>query len=111
METFDARAGRWQPITRDELDALVAAQLACCTPDQQAAFAALRVPFHAVPLHRLGTVEPVWVVAHLADGWLYYEDVEEGFDMGVPGEDGALPARGCDQLELTHILHRAGCVG
>lgn len=111
MEPFDARAGRWEPITRDELDALVAAQLARCTPDQQAAFAALRVPFHTVPLHRLGAVEPVWVVAHLADGWLYYEDVEEGFEMGVPGEDGALPARGCNQYELTHILYQQAHAG
>jgi len=111
MEPFDACAGCWQPITRDELDALVAAQLARCTHEQQAAFAALRVPFHTVPLHRLAKVEPVWVVAHLADGWLYYEDVEGGFEVGVPCEDGALPERGCSQLELTHVLHRLEYVG
>ena len=111
MPPFDTRAGGWKPITREGLAALVVAQLARCTHGQQAVFAAQRVPFHTVPLHRLGVVEPVWVVALLADGWLYYEDVEEGFEVGVPGEDGALPERGCDQLELTHALHRIGYVG
>lgn len=101
----------WQPLTLVEMDALVAEQLGNCTPDQQAVFAARRVAFHTVPLHRLGEVEPVWVVAHLVEGWLYYEDVEEGFEVGVPGEDGALPEAGCDQLELTHVLHRLGYVG
>ena len=111
MEPCDTRAGRWEPITRDDLDAVVAAQLARGTPDQQAAFSAQRVPFYTVPLHRLGAVEPVWVVAHLADGWLYYEDVEEGFEVGVPGADGALPERGCNQYELTHILYQQAHAG
>lgn len=102
---------RWRPLTRAEMDARVAQQLGNCTPDQQAAFAAQRVPFYMLPLHRLGNVEPVWVVAHFGEGRLYYEDVEEGFEVGVPGADGALPEGGCNQLELTHILHRLGYVG
>lgn len=102
---------RWRPLTRAEMEALVTQQLGDCTPDQRAAFAAQRVPFHTVPLHRLGDVEPVWVVAHLAEGWLYYEDVEEGFEVAVPCADGALPEGGCNQLELTHVLHRLGYVG
>ncbi len=111
MQPSDTRTGCWTPITREELDALVAAQLARCTLDQQAAFAAQRVAFHTMPLYRLGEVEPVWVVAHLADGWLYYEDVEEGFEVGVPGEDGALPERACNQYELTHILYQQAHAG
>ncbi|AWH51226.1 hypothetical protein C1925_19670 [Stenotrophomonas sp. SAU14A_NAIMI4_5] len=103
--------GPWRPLTRAEMEALVAKQLGDCTPDQQAAFATLRVLFHTVPLHRLGGVEPVWVVAHLADGWLYYEDVEEGFEVSVPGEDGALPERACNQYELTHILYQQAHAG
>ncbi|AWH26971.1 hypothetical protein [Stenotrophomonas sp. YAU14D1_LEIMI4_1] len=98
----------WQPITFSELEALVAAQLGRCTPAQQAAFARLRVPFHHVPVHRLGAVEQVWVVAHTPAGWLYYEDVEEGFETGRPDAHGVLAERGCDQLELTHLLHRLG---
>jgi len=103
--------GPWRPLTLAEMEALVAKQLGDCTHDQRAAFAAQRVPFHTVPLHRLGKVEPVWVVAHFAEGWLYYEDVEEGFEVGVPGADGALPERGCNQYELTHILYQRAHAG
>lgn len=96
----------WQPITREELETLVARQLQDCSPVQRASFESLRVPFHAVRLHRLGMIEWVWAVAQLPEGLLYYEDVEEGFEVGTPGEDGVLPNQGCSQLTLTHILHR-----
>ncbi|MGB5907060.1 MULTISPECIES: hypothetical protein [Stenotrophomonas] len=96
----------WQPITREELAILISQQLRACSPVQRAAFESLRLPFRAVRLHRLGMIESVWVVAQLPEGLLYYEDVEEGFEVGTPGEDGVLPDRGCSQLTLTHILHR-----
>ncbi|RTQ86081.1 MULTISPECIES: hypothetical protein [Stenotrophomonas] len=96
----------WQPITQEELATLISRQLQDCSPIQRAIFDSLRVPFRAVRLHRLGMIERVWVVAQLPDGLLYYEDVEEGFEVGTPGEDGVLPGRGCSQLALTHILER-----
>lgn len=96
----------WQPITREELAILISQQLQACSPVQRAVFESLRLPFRAVRLHRLGMIESVWVVAQLPEGLLYYEDVEEGFEVGTPGEDGVLPDQGCSQLTLTHILHR-----
>lgn len=102
MDSLDS----WLPITREELEALIARQLQDCSPGHRAIFETLRVPLRAMPLHRLGTIESVWVVAQLPGGLLYYEDVEEGFEVGAPGEDGVLPDRGCSQLALTHVLHR-----
>lgn len=98
----------WQPITIEQLEAVVAAQLGACAAEQQAAFASLRVQFFSVPISRLGAVESVLVVARLPSGLLYFEDVEEGFEIGVPGADGVLPDQGCNQLELRHVLTRAG---
>jgi hypothetical protein len=98
----------WQPITIPELEAIVAAQLAACTPEQQAAFAAYRVPFYSIPLSRLEAIESALVVAELPTGLLYFEDVEEGFEIGTPGPGGVLPDQGCNQLELAHVLTRAG---
>lgn len=98
----------WQPITAAELEAIVSEQLAACSPQQQAAFTEYRVPFYSVPLSRLGAVESALVVARLPAGLLYFEDVEEGFEIGVPGPDGVLPDQSCNQLELTHVLYRAG---
>lgn len=98
----------WQPMMIAELEALVAKQLAGCSPEQQTAFATYRIPFTPHPISRLGGIESVLVVAELPSGLLYFEDVEEGFVVGVPTADGVLPDQGCDQLELTHALHRVG---
>lgn len=98
----------WQPITADNLDALVTEQLRACSSAQQAAFARYRVPFYAVPIHRLGSVEWVFVVAEFASGVLYYEDVEEGFEVSALGADGSIPNRGCNQYELRHVLAHLG---
>ena len=99
---------KWQPVTVDELKAIVEKQLVNCSPRQRAAFASFRVPFYFVPIHRLGALERVLVVAHLPSGLLYFEDVEDGFEVGNLNEDGALHPQTCDQLDLTHALSRAG---
>ncbi|RYE71217.1 MAG: hypothetical protein EOO81_06430 [Oxalobacteraceae bacterium] len=98
----------WQPITVVELEAVVAKQLAACSPEQRVAFAKYRVPFYSMPLSRLGGVESALVVASLPGGLLYFEDVEEGFELGVPDAHGVLPNQGCNQFDLTHVLYRAG---
>ena len=72
------------------------------------AFTSCRVPFYPVPLSRLGAIESALIVAELPTGLLYFEDVEEGFEIGTPGPDGVLPDQGCNQLELAHVLTRAG---
>ena len=98
----------WKPITVSELEQVIARQLQACTSAQQVAFASLRVPIYPTPLRRLGNVEPVLVIAELGDGLIYFEDVEEGFEIGVPGPDGVLPEASNMQYELCHLLHRAG---
>ena len=97
----------WEPISLTELEALVAEHLRFCTPLQRESFARWRVPLYQVPIRRFGVLESVWVVAELPSGLLYYEDVEEGFEIGALGSDGALIEAGCHQYELTHVLARA----
>lgn len=97
----------WRPITIEKLELVVAEQLLACSPSQRAAFASYRVPFYAVPMRRFGGLASVLVVAELPGGLLYYEDVEEGFEVGGP-EDGVLPDAPCQQFELTHVLCQAG---
>jgi len=86
----------------------VADQSLGCSLAQQIAFASYRVPFYPVPFQRSSTLEQVFVVAELPSGLLYYEDVEEGFEVGVLDANGILQDHGCHQLELTHALSRAG---
>jgi hypothetical protein len=98
----------WQPITVVELQALVADQLPNCSSAQQVAFASYRVPFYSVAFRRGRALEQVLVVAELPSGLLYYEDIEEGFEVGTLDADGILQDHGCNQLELTDALSRAG---
>lgn len=98
----------WQPISLAALQELVAKELQRCSQKQKEAFARFRVPFYQVPIHRFGNHESVWVVAKLPSGLLYYEDVEEGFELGVLDEDGELQDHGCNQYDLSHILAQAG---
>ena len=98
----------WQPITAVELSEIVDRQLSNCSPSQRSAFEAARVPFYAAPLYRLGAIEPVLVVAEIGDSVIYFEDVEEGFEIAKAGLDGVLPEPSNMQFELCHVLHRAG---
>ena len=71
----------WQPITAKEVEALVAAQLSGCSVEQQQFFERCKVAPRLVPIERFGNVESVFVVAQNRDFVLYYEDVEEGFNI------------------------------
>ncbi|MDH0863375.1 hypothetical protein [Mitsuaria sp. GD03876] len=91
-----------------ELEALVEAALQRCTPDQRDAFSRYRVPFYEVPIRRGDALERVHVVAHLPLGLLYYEDVEEGFEVSTLAADGAIAEPGANQFDLRHILFQMG---
>jgi hypothetical protein len=94
----------WKPISESELEALLDRELSNCTAEQQDIFARYRVAPYKVSIHRLGNLEEVFVVAELPTGVVYYEDVEEGFELDHLGADGAIPEQGCNQYELRHVL-------
>ena len=97
---------RWRPINLDDLECLVDKQLLSCSPDQQLLFEEYRVPFYHRPINRMGKIELVYVVAWLGDEALYYEDIEDGFELGRPDAEGIIPSRGGNQYELRHLLGR-----
>jgi len=94
----------WQPISAAELDALLAVQIADCTPEQQEFFDRCKVTPYLVPITRFGETEAVFVVARAGDLVLYYEDVEEGFNISMLSPDGSIATPGYNQCELTHAL-------
>src|SRR5262245_40450808 len=73
----------WEPITSAELEKLIEAQLSACTPAEVTRFHYVRVPLRAVCIRRLGNVEQVFVVAERDGTVIYYEDVEEGFNLSA----------------------------
>ncbi|WP_269792317.1 hypothetical protein [Stenotrophomonas sp. Iso1] len=94
----------WQPISAEELDALVARQLSDCSIEQQRIFEQCKVVPYLAKIDRLGTVETVFVVAKAGNIALYYEDVEEGFNISDLLPDGTISSRACEQWELRHAL-------
>ena len=94
----------WKPISKIEIVELLKEQLNDCSLEQQVFFEKYSVLPYKVPIHRLGKVEDVFVVAAFPSGILYYEDVEEGFEFVILEEDGAIHNQGCNQFELKHVL-------
>lgn len=94
----------WRSISESELNELIDRELDNCTAEQKTLFTRYRVPLYRVPIHRLGHLEEVFVVAELYGGVIYYEDVEEGFEFDRLGPDGAISKQGANQHELRHVL-------
>lgn len=92
------------PISQSELETLLVKALEHCTQVQREAFAIHRTPPYKVPIRRFGTIEEVFVVAVFGSDVLYYEDVEEGFELARLDAEGMLPEHKCNQFELTHVL-------
>jgi len=96
----------WQPVTQEELESLLAAHLADCSPDEQRLFARCKVDPHLAPINRAGNIESVFVVARMRDLVMYYEDVEEGFNISLLSPDGAIASPGFEQWELGQALRQ-----
>ncbi|MUV12587.1 hypothetical protein [Noviluteimonas gilva] len=94
----------WQPVTTAELAALLEAQLADCSLEQKQLFERIKVAPRLAPIDRSGNVEHVFVVAQVRDLALYYEDVEEGFNISPLGQGGEIASPGSEQWELRHAL-------
>lgn len=96
----------WEPISMEELLALMKAQSSECPADQLERFQAFRLEPYKVGIERFGTIEQVYVVARKGDEVVWFDDVEEGFEISVLGPDGNLPPGFAGQFELHHVINR-----
>ncbi len=90
----------------EQVEAILSEELRACTPEQAAFVGEYRVASREVPLGRFGRWESAIVVAQRGDVVLYWEDVEEGWELSPLDSQGRIGNRGCNQLELRHALHR-----
>lgn len=103
----------WKSATFEEVRRKVEADLAACSPEQVSAFLKYAVQPYAAPLIRYGRQETVIVVARKATEVIYWEDVEEGFNLSPIDAGGCILEHRCNQdclgLALnTWIENRAG---
>lgn len=50
--------------------------------------------------------ETVVVVAEINKRILYYDDVEEGWELECPSATGGVDSRFCNQYELSHVMYQ-----
>jgi hypothetical protein len=96
----------WTPINRDALQALVNAQFTQCPPALRSIFEARKVDPYLASIRRPYSQEPeqVFVVARKDDVVMYYEDVEEGFNLSPISNDGWIVEPGFEQDILRWAL-------
>lgn len=95
----------WSPISASELDALVELQLSECTLMERELFAQYRIPFRAAAIERSGRFESVFIVAMHRAVAMYFEDVEEGFNLSPLRSDGSIAQPGWQQWSLQEALN------
>jgi hypothetical protein len=98
--------GTWEPISESELKELLARQLQDCDASLRATYEAYRVEPYQVPISRFGKWEQAFVVARKGLEVMYYEDVEEGFNLSRLTLEGSIMEPGYNQDELKFALQR-----
>ena len=96
----------WKPATIDEVKEIVKADLKRCNADQVAVFQQYSVEPLLAPIVRYGKEESVVVVARKSNEVIYWEDVEEGFNISVVGPEGRILEHWCNQDNLSVALNR-----
>jgi hypothetical protein len=91
---------QWKPTTLDEVRAIVKDDLEKCDPDQIASFRQVSVEPHFAPIRRYGKLEKVVIVARKLNDVMYWEDVEEGFNISPLGPNGLILEHWCNQDDL-----------
>jgi hypothetical protein len=95
----------WKPATREYVAQLLASQLQQLSPAQRERWGAMAVPFRTVPI----SAEPgysVHVVAEIEGRVIYFEDVEERWNVAPLTSRGEIDSRGSEQDNLSRLLSR-----
>ncbi|QIL90512.1 hypothetical protein GNX18_12655 [Microbulbifer sp. SH-1] len=97
---------KWQPITEAELEKVI--ELQCSDLDQGDLeyFESIRVPLTYIKIERWGNSELVFMVAKSGSSVVYYEDIEEGFEISGLNEEGVVIGSSKNQFTLEHVVNQ-----
>jgi hypothetical protein len=96
----------WKPATMDEVKDILKAELKECNSEQLANFRQHAIEPHFAPIVRYGITGNVVVVARKSDEVIYWEDIEEGFNISLVSPDGRVLEHWCNKDELGVALDR-----
>jgi hypothetical protein len=92
-----------KPQEPEAIEVLLEEDVAALHPTHRARFESIQVsPRRLAVNDRIGG--SVWVVAEHGGGVIYWSDVEEGWEFGMPSAGGSLRTRGSNQLTLSHLM-------
>jgi hypothetical protein len=94
-----------QVSTIEAVKNIVRDDLIECDDKQAAAFERYAVEPYLAPVLRYGEAESLVVVARREDEVIYWEDVEEGFNVSPVGADGRILEHYCNQDTLGLALN------
>jgi hypothetical protein len=95
----------WEPLTVEEIGEALAQGMSELNSSHLKIFQSIRVSLRKAPVAS-SPGEFVYVVAEYQGKVLYYSDIEEGWELECPNADGGIEMRGCNQFELTHVMHQ-----
>jgi hypothetical protein len=96
----------WRAATIDDVKAILNRDLGKCDAAQLEVFREYSVEPYFAPLERFGDTENVVVVARKSSEVMYWEDVEEGFNISPVASDGRILEHGSNQDNLGWALNR-----
>jgi hypothetical protein len=99
-------AMEWHPATIDDVRSVLKADLEKCDPQQIAIFSQYSVEPYFAPIQGYGKPDKVVVVARKLAEVIYWEDVEEGFNVSPIGPDGLVLEHSWNQDDLGVALNR-----
>jgi hypothetical protein len=95
----------WRPATMEEVLSIVEQDLADCDNSQKSVFDQFRVKPYFAKIARNNQLEQVVVVARKNNEVIYWEDVEEGFNISPITADQHISEPGANQDELRLALN------
>lgn len=94
----------WKPATVEYVKQLVERGLLDCDAEQLAVFKKFAVQPYNAPIMRYGNKEMVVVIARNGNQVIYYEDVDDGFNVSPTDSNGDILEHWCNQDDLKFAL-------
>ncbi len=98
----------WKPATQAEVDEVVQDELANLPFNVLAIYERLRVRGVTATIRRSEMYgdETVFVLARYANWVVYYDDVEDGFDLSAVDGDGRIERSGAGNMDLGEAVRK-----
>ena len=97
-------AGSWKAVTLAEMKRIIEEELCQCTPEDFALFDKIRIEPEKIPFDRGSFVEEVFVVARQGEKLVFFDDIEDGFEVATTDDDGVIRRAGVGHFDLCHAL-------